>query len=83
MWLGSVFLYFLGAFSIRPTSIKRGEGLLAGWLHVVGRELSWRGRRWWYEDEPVTRLMSNSSSARTAEDCDWIAIDINPHWHDK
>jgi hypothetical protein len=48
VFMGSVFLYLLGALSIRLTSLKRGEELLLGWLHAVGRELSWRGRRWWW-----------------------------------
>ena len=32
------------AFEFEPTSLKRGEGLRAGSLCVVGGELKWQGR---------------------------------------
>ena len=36
---------------IEPTSLNRGEGLIAGLLGEVGGELCWGGRRWWWKDE--------------------------------
>jgi hypothetical protein len=34
-----------GGLMVEPTSLNRGEGLMAGWLRVVAGELWWRG--WW------------------------------------
>jgi hypothetical protein len=36
-----------GVFVIEPTSLERGEGLVAGFLRVVGTELRCRGGGWW------------------------------------
>jgi hypothetical protein len=54
-----------------PTSLKRGEGLTAGWRRAVGGELGWRGQggggRRMREDERIStvmRLMEASNSAR-------------------
>ena len=39
------------ALVIRPTSLKRAEGLLGGWTHAIGGKLKWQGQRWWWWDE--------------------------------
>jgi len=54
-----------GVLVVEPTSLNRGEGLVAGWLWVVVGELGWPGQGGggggMSEDEPtstVMRLMS-------------------------
>ena len=36
-----------GMFVSEPTSLRRGEGLVAMFLHVAGTELRYRGGGWW------------------------------------
>jgi hypothetical protein len=40
-----------GVLLIKPTSLMRGKGLIAGLWGVVGRELRCRGRMWWWRNE--------------------------------
>jgi len=49
--LGFELVCLLVALVIRPTSLKRGEGLPGCWMHVIGAGLKWQGRRWWWWDE--------------------------------
>jgi len=46
---------------VEPTSLKRGEGLVVGWLRVVADELWWRGWWrgwwWWWRNEPKSTVM--------------------------
>jgi hypothetical protein len=56
-----------GALVVKPTSLRRGQELMAGLLCVVGRKWSYRGRWWWWRNEPkstVMRLMLALNSAR-------------------
>ena len=49
--LAWLILCMLGHLVVGPTSLKRGEGLLTVFLHVVGWEWWWRGQQWWWWDE--------------------------------
>ena len=46
-----------GALVVEPTSLRRGEGLMAGLWRVVGREWRCRGGRWWWWNEPTSTVM--------------------------
>jgi hypothetical protein len=50
-------LWLLRVLSIGPTSLKRGEGLVAGWLGVVEGEMVKVVVERWVEDERISTVM--------------------------
>ena len=53
VWLGQSSCTCWGCFQSGPHPSREGRGL-AAWFYAVGRVLSWRGRRWWWDAEGQT-----------------------------
>jgi hypothetical protein len=79
-----VCLRWVGVLMTGPTSLKRGEGLLARLSRVIESEGGWRGRRWWWWAGGRTNINRDGVDVGfKLHSPSKIALDIGVHWFDK